>query len=125
MYRAILVGANGQLGAETFAVDDDGGLGCGARHFRFRIRVVGHGLDLSDVSTLNGSGSLLLGIAPAVLDLDEAGMRRNLPVKECLDFAVITDGVEALVTLYIAEERCVVAASPGASNASSGGRVQG
>jgi len=41
------------------------------------------------VAALDGSWSLFLGIAPAVLDLNEAGMGCNLPVKECLNLAVV------------------------------------
>ena len=89
MHRAVLVGANGQLGTETFAVDDDGCFGGVARHRGFSVRVVGHGLDLSDVSALYGSRSLLFWIALTVLDLDKAGMGGNLPVKEYLNLAVV------------------------------------
>jgi hypothetical protein len=48
------------------------------------------------VAALHRSGSLLLGIAPAVLDLNESGMGCNLPVKECLNLAVVAGSVEAL-----------------------------
>jgi hypothetical protein len=89
MHRAVLVGANRQLAAKLLAVDDDGGLGGGAWHSGFGVGVVDHGFDLSNVAALDGSRSLLLGIAPAVLDLDEAGMGCNLPVKERLNLAVV------------------------------------
>jgi hypothetical protein len=41
------------------------------------------------MAALDGSRSLFLGIAPAVLDLDEVGMGCNLPVKERLNLAVV------------------------------------
>jgi hypothetical protein len=80
MYRAMLVRANGELAAKLLAIDDNGRFGGFARHHWFRVRVVDHGVKLPNVAALHRSGSLLLGIAPAVLDLDEAGMGRNLPV---------------------------------------------
>jgi hypothetical protein len=89
MHQAVLVRADGQLAAKLLAIDDDGDLRGFARLGWLGVRVVGHGVDLSDVSALNGSRSLFLGVAPAVLDLDEAGTRCNLPVKECLNLVVV------------------------------------
>ena len=80
MHRAMLVGANGQLPTELFAVNDDRRFGGFARHDWVRVRVLDHGVKLPNVAAVHRSGSLLLGIAPAVLDLDEAGMGGNLPV---------------------------------------------
>ncbi len=40
--------------------------------------------------------AMLLGIAPSVLDPDEAGMGGNLPVKERLKVGVVAGGVKAL-----------------------------
>ncbi len=71
------------------AVNDDGRLGGLARHHWFRVRVVNRVLKLPNVAALHCSGSLLLGVTPAVLDLNKAGMRCNLPVKECLNLAVV------------------------------------
>jgi hypothetical protein len=80
MHRAMFVGAYGQLAAKLFAVDDDGRFGGFARHHWLRVRVVDHGLQFPNVAALDGSRSLFLGIAPAILDLNEAGMGSNLPV---------------------------------------------
>ena len=80
MHGAMFVGANGQLSADVLAIDDDGGFGSGTGHDRLRVRVVGHGWNLPDVAALHGSRSLFLRVAPAVLDLDKAGMRGNLKV---------------------------------------------
>jgi hypothetical protein len=77
------------------------------------------------MAALHGSRSLLLGIAPAVLDLDESGVGRDLAVKESLNLAVVAGGVEALVALNVAEQRRVVSAAAGAGDASSGGGVEG
>jgi hypothetical protein len=77
------------------------------------------------VPALNGSGSLVLGVAPPVLDLDEARMRGNLPVKKGFDFAVETGTVKALVALNIAKESGVISAATGAGGARSGGGVEG
>jgi hypothetical protein len=63
------------------AIDIDGGFGSGTGHDRLRVRVVGYGWNLPNVAALNCARSLLFGVPPAVLDLDEAGMCRNLPVK--------------------------------------------
>ena len=52
------------------------------------------------MAALDGSRSLFLGIAPTVLDLNEAGMGGNLPVKECLNLAVVAGGVEALCGIW-------------------------
>jgi len=123
MHGAMLVRANGQLAAKLLAVDDNGRFGGFARHHWFRVRVVDHGLKFPNVAALYCPRSLFLGVAPAVLDLDESGMRGNLPVKECLNLAVVASGVEALVTLYVAEERRIVSTAAGASDASSGGGV--
>jgi hypothetical protein len=89
MHRAMLVRAHGQLSSKVFAVDNDSGLGCGARHHGFGVRVVGHGWKFPNVAALDGSLSLFLGIAPAVLDLDKAGVGCNLPVKKYLNLAVV------------------------------------
>jgi hypothetical protein len=48
------------------------------------------------MTALHGSGSLLLGIAPAVLDLHESGMGGNLAVKERLNLDLVAIGVKAL-----------------------------
>ena len=125
MYRAMLVRANGQLAAKLLAVNDDGRF-CGfARHHWFRVWVVDHDFKLPNVAALHRSGSLLLRITPTVFDLDKSGMRCNLPVKECLNLAVVASRVKALVTLHVAEERGIVSTATGASDASSGGGVEG
>jgi hypothetical protein len=80
IHRATLVCANGQLLADVLTVNDDGGFGGGTGHDRLRVRVVGHGWNLPNVAALDVSRSLFLAVAPAVLDLDEAGMCRNLAV---------------------------------------------
>jgi hypothetical protein len=80
MHRAVLVRAYRQLASKMLAVDDDCGLGCGAWHHWLRVRVVGDGRNLPNVTALDGSRSLLLGVAPAVLDLDESGIGCNLTV---------------------------------------------
>jgi hypothetical protein len=41
------------------------------------------------MAALDGSRPLLLGIAPAVLDLNQSGVGRDLAVKECLNLAVV------------------------------------
>jgi len=41
------------------------------------------------VTELHGPRTLLFGVAVGALDKDKAGMGGNLPVKVCLDFAVI------------------------------------
>ena len=41
------------------------------------------------MAALHRSGSLLIVIAPAVLDLNESGMGCNLPVKERLNLALV------------------------------------
>ena len=55
----------------------------------FCVGVVDHGFDLSNVTALDGSRSLFLGIAPAILDLYEAGMGCDLPVKKHHNLAVV------------------------------------
>jgi hypothetical protein len=80
MNRAMLVRANRQLLADVLTVNNDGGFGGGARHDRLRVRVVGYGWNLPNVAALQCTRSLFLRVAPSVLDLDEAGMCRNLPV---------------------------------------------
>jgi hypothetical protein len=85
----MFVRAYRQLSSKVLAVDDDGRFGGFARHHWFRIRVVDHGFKFPNVAALHRSRSLFLGIAPAVLDLDNAGVGRNLPVKECLNLAVV------------------------------------
>ena len=77
---AMLVRANGELATKLLSIDDDGRFGGFARHHWFRVRVVDHGVKLPNMAALHRSGSLLLGIAPTVLDLNEAGRRCNLPV---------------------------------------------
>ena len=121
----MFIGAYGELAAKLFAVDNDGRFGCFARRHWLRVRVLDHGVKLPNVAPLHGSGSLLLGIAPAVFDLHEAGMRGNLPVKECLNLAVVAACVETLVRNHVGKECAVVSASAGASDASSGSGVEG
>jgi hypothetical protein len=89
MHWAVLIRANRQLAAKVLAIDDNGRFGCFAWHDWFGVWVVGNGRNLPNVAALDGSRSLLLGIAPAVLDLDEAGMGCDLPVKERLNLAVV------------------------------------
>jgi len=93
MHRAMLVRANSQLAAKLLAVDDDCGLGGGTWHRGFGIGVVDHGFDLSNVAALDGSRSLLFGVAPAVLDLNESGVGCDLPVKEPLDLGFVAVSV--------------------------------
>ncbi len=95
----MLVRANGELTAKVLAVNDDDRFGGFARHYLFRVRVVDHGFKLPNVAGLHRSGSLILGVAPAVLDLNESRMADNHPVKECLNLAVVTGRIEALVAL--------------------------
>jgi len=121
----MLVRANGQLAAKLLAVNDNGRFGGFAWHDWFRVLVVDYGFKLPNVAALHGSRSLFLGIPPAVLDLDNAGMGRDLAVKESLNLAVVAGGVEALVALNVAEQRRVVSAAAGASDASSDGGVEG
>ncbi len=123
MHRAMLVCANGQFAAKLLTVNDDGRFGGFARHHWFRVRVVDHGFKLPNVAALDGSRSLFFGIAPAVLDLNESGMSDYLPVEEGLNLAVVASGVEALVTMHVAEEKRIVSAAAGAGDASSGGGV--
>jgi hypothetical protein len=80
VYRAMLIGANGQLAAKLLAIDNDCGLSGFARRYRLGVWVFGHGFDLPNVAALHRSGSLLFGIAPTVLDLDKSWMGGNLPV---------------------------------------------
>ncbi len=58
---AVVVRANGEGGAYTLAVDDDGGLGCFARRYRLGVRVVGV-LDLAEVAALHGFRTLFLSL---------------------------------------------------------------
>ncbi|MGA7159116.1 MAG: hypothetical protein WBY53_19880 [Acidobacteriaceae bacterium] len=85
------------------AVNDDASFRRFAWHDWFGVRVIGSGLDLPNVATLNGTRSLFLGIPPAVLDLNESGMSGNLSIKVCLHLGVIAGTVEALVALHVAE----------------------
>jgi hypothetical protein len=103
MHRAVLVCVYGQLRTDVLAVTDDGWFSSGARHDRLRVGIVDHVGNLSNVAALHRSRSLLLGIAPYVIDLDEAGMGCSLPAKECLHLAVMAGVVEALVALNVAE----------------------
>jgi hypothetical protein len=95
----MLIGAYCQFAAKLLAIDHDCSPSGFARHHWFSVRVLDHGVKIPNVAALYRSGPLLLGIAPAILDLDEAGMRCNLPVKECLNLAVVAGGVETLVAL--------------------------
>jgi hypothetical protein len=96
MHGAMFVRANGQVAAKLLAINDDGRFGGFAWHDWFRVWVVNHVGNLSNVAALHCSRSLFLGIAPAVLDLDDAGVGRDLAVKESLNLAVVAGGVEAL-----------------------------
>ncbi len=59
---AMVVGANGEDGAYALAVDHEGGFGGGAGWLRLGVGVVGGGVDLAEVSALDGSGRFSLGL---------------------------------------------------------------
>ena len=84
MNRAVVICADGEGGADTLAVDDDGGFGGIAGCDRFGIRVVGV-FDLAEVSALDGTGAFFPGAAVAVLDLDKLGTCGKLAVDMGVD----------------------------------------
>ncbi len=117
MHRAVGIGADGECGADTFAVDDEGGLGGFAGQGWLRIGVLGDGFDLPDVSELDGSGALLFRAASAILDLDEVGTGGCLAVDMGLDLAVIARGVKALCGIWANSKSFLLARSRPAGRA--------
>ena len=100
MHWAVGVSANGEGGADALAVDDEGGLGGFTAQGWLRIWVFDDSFDLSYVGKLDGSGSLLFGTAPTVLDLYEVGTGGDLAVDVRLNLAVIAGGVNALCGIW-------------------------
>ena len=95
MHRAVEVSANGEGGADALAVDDEGGLGGSQDRAGSASGFLMTVFDLSYVGKLDGSGSLLFGTAPTVLDLYEVGTGGDLAVDVRLNLAVIAGGVNA------------------------------
>ena len=110
---ALVVRAYGDGGPYPLAEDDDGGLGCFAAWYRLGIRVVNYRLNLFVDAPLHGSGSLLLGVAVPILNLDEFGLGRDLAVDVGVDLRLEARRVEALIALHVDEEGRVVSAAPG------------
>ena len=88
MHRAVEVSANGEGGADALAVDDEGGLGGSQDRAGSASGFLMTVFDLSYVGKLDGSGSLLFGTAPTVLDLYEVGTGGDLAVVVRLNLAV-------------------------------------
>lgn len=125
MDGAIIVGAYRERGSYALAVDDDGGLGCLARHYRLGVGVVGV-LDLAEVSALDGSGALFLRAAVSVLDLDKLGTGCSLAVDEVVNLDLVAVSIKTVVAVgYVREEGRVEPAAAWACNASSCGGVEG
>ena len=88
MYRATFIRAHGGFGADALAVDDEGGLGGSQDRAGSASGFLMTVFDLSYVGKLDGSGSLLFGTAPTVLDLYEVGTGGDLAVVVRLNLAV-------------------------------------
>ncbi len=123
VYRAVVVGADGEHGPQAFAVDDDGWFGGGAGWLGAGVL----GFDLPEVTAMHGSGPLFFRSAPVVLDLHELGTRGNGAVEKVCHLDLVAIGIETLVTVdfYVGEEQAVVSAAARAGNASSSSGVQG
>ena len=119
MDGAVVVGAHGECGPDTLAVDDDGGFGCFARRYRLGIGVVG-GLNLAEVPGLHGTGALFLRTAVAVLDLDKLGTSSDRAVDMGVYLALVAASIQALVSYGVGEERRVVPGAVRTSAARSG-----
>lgn len=89
MNRTVVIGAYGDGGSRTFAVDDDGWLRGGAWRGWFSVGILHDGFNFAELSTHDGSRPLLFRAAVAVLDLDKIGMRCDLPVDMGVDLHLV------------------------------------
>ena len=116
----MVVGANGEGGSYTLAVNNDGGLGGLARCYGLCVGVLVGGVDLAIGAAADGSGALLLRGAVSVLDLDEFGLRCDFVVDVGVDLGLEAGCVKALVALYVGKQGSIESTAAGTGDASSG-----
>jgi hypothetical protein len=93
VYRAIRIRAYGYGLPCVATKDDDGVLGGGA--WRLGVRVVGR-IEFAVLVLLQGSGTLLLRVAPCCLKLDKLRLRGEFTVDMRRDLHLVARRVKAL-----------------------------